>query len=298
MDPNSSVRKTCLGENIIDLSSEKTKGHGDWNSPKYQDTVNSGEAYDDEINLGKEENMVLNEFAVKLCLDHEVKCGHKVVKKELIVALRGEIYFVKFIINPEEDDVQPGVVLGSSRETEKINDDSDLLNKRKQLKKYQMIYSDMGPSLSTEKLLTHEEAAREALTIDICQRFAIPEEESPVIETMAYSNKYKKILDEVYDEVIWKAFGGNTRNLGSFGEETDNTIDIHQHLSRISTQRLETAHKIHVTLSQIPQYAEIQITSSENAHHQEERTKGLLLEEYGAIAAKMTKKRLKTKLVL
>ncbi|GJY57644.1 hypothetical protein Tco_0456759 [Tanacetum coccineum] len=44
--------------------------------------------------------------------------------------------------------------------------------------------------------------------------------------------------------------------------------------------------------------AEIQITSSENAHHQEERTKGLLLEEYGAIAAKMRKKRLKTKLVL
>ncbi|GKB86404.1 hypothetical protein Tco_0958676 [Tanacetum coccineum] len=74
-------------------------------------------------------------------------------------------------------------------------------NKRKQLKKYQMIYSDIGPSLSTEKLLTHEEAAREALAIDICKRFAIPEEESPVIETMTYSNKYKKILDEIYDEV-------------------------------------------------------------------------------------------------
>ncbi|GJV47541.1 hypothetical protein Tco_1437753 [Tanacetum coccineum] len=45
--------------------------------------------------------------------------------------------------------------------------------------------------------------------------------------------------------------------------------------------------------------AEIQITSLENAQsHQEERTKGLLLEEYGAIAAKMRKKRLKTKLVL
>ncbi|GKA72884.1 hypothetical protein Tco_0779100 [Tanacetum coccineum] len=34
--------------------------------------------------------------------------------KELIVALRGEIYFVKFIINPEEDDIEPGVVLGRS----------------------------------------------------------------------------------------------------------------------------------------------------------------------------------------
>nr|GEY97315.1 UBN2 domain-containing protein [Tanacetum cinerariifolium] len=45
--------------------------------------------------------------------------------------------------------------------------------------------------------------------------------------------------------------------------------------------------------------AEIQITSSDNAQsHQEARTKGLLLEEQEAIAAKMRKKILKTKLVL
>nr|GEW55078.1 hypothetical protein [Tanacetum cinerariifolium] len=254
VDPNSSVGKTCIGENITEISSEKAKGHRDWNSPKYHDTTNSRgkkemkalifhkidtkvisdryvalcavnglEAYDGQINLGIEENMISNEFAVKLCLDHEVKCRHKVVKKELIVALRGEIYFVKFIINPEEDDVDPGVVLGrsfmhltkgitdfgngtikiypkldpfldSSREEEKIVDDWDLLlddlnfgdildikgvevppfvckmgknsrNTRKQLKKYQLIYSDM--------------------------------EERPAIETMAYNNKYKKILDGI-----------------------------------------------------------------------------------------------------
>ncbi|GJY93516.1 hypothetical protein Tco_0509298 [Tanacetum coccineum] len=40
---------------------------------------------------------------------------------------------------------------------------------------------------------------------------------------------------------IWKAFGGNTRDLGSFGEETDKTMDLHQHLSRLCSQRLETA---------------------------------------------------------
>ncbi|GKD81088.1 hypothetical protein Tco_1347927 [Tanacetum coccineum] len=141
MDPSSSVGKTCLGENIIEISSDKAEGHGDWNSPEFLDTSNSGgkketkamvfhkmdteeisdrfvepcfvnglEAYDGEINLTVEENMISNEFAVKLCLDHNVKRGNKVVKKELIVALRGEIYFVKFILNPEEDDVEPGVV--------------------------------------------------------------------------------------------------------------------------------------------------------------------------------------------
>nr|GEX96385.1 hypothetical protein [Tanacetum cinerariifolium] len=143
---------------MIEISSEKAEGHGDWNSPEYQNTTSSGrkketkaiifhkikteeisdgyvapcfvnrlEAYDGEINLGIEENMISNEFAVKLCLDHEVKCGNKVVKKELIVALRGEIYFVKFIINPEENDVKPWIVLDSYGEEEKIGDDWDLL---------------------------------------------------------------------------------------------------------------------------------------------------------------------------
>ncbi|GJY80187.1 hypothetical protein Tco_0492938 [Tanacetum coccineum] len=39
----------------------------------------------------------------------------------------------------------------------------------------------------------------------------------------------------VYDEVfsIWKEFGGNTRDLGSFGEETDKTTDLHQNLLKI-----------------------------------------------------------------
>ncbi|GJR38399.1 hypothetical protein Tco_1214083 [Tanacetum coccineum] len=145
MDPSSSVGKTCLGENVIEKSSDKAEGHGDWNSLEYLDTSNSGgkketktmvfhkmeteeisdrfvapcfvnelEAYDGEINLGVEENMILNEFAVKLCLDHKVKSGNKVVKMELIVTLRGVIYFVKFILNPEEGDVEPRVVFGRS----------------------------------------------------------------------------------------------------------------------------------------------------------------------------------------
>ncbi|GJU14117.1 hypothetical protein Tco_1136513 [Tanacetum coccineum] len=72
------------------------------------------EAYDGEINHGVEENMISNEYEINLCLEHEVKRGNKVVKKELIIALRGEIYFVKFIINLEEDDVEPVVIFGRS----------------------------------------------------------------------------------------------------------------------------------------------------------------------------------------
>ncbi|GKB27549.1 hypothetical protein Tco_0866950, partial [Tanacetum coccineum] len=43
---------------------------------------------------------------------------------------------------------------------------------------------------------------------------------------------------------IWKAFGRNTRDLDSFEQETDKTTNLHQHLSRISTQKLETASQI------------------------------------------------------
>ncbi|GJT27278.1 agenet domain-containing protein [Tanacetum coccineum] len=42
------------------------------------------EAYDGEINLEHDKNLISNEFAAKLCLEHEVKNGEKVVK-ELIL---------------------------------------------------------------------------------------------------------------------------------------------------------------------------------------------------------------------
>nr|GEY10367.1 hypothetical protein [Tanacetum cinerariifolium] len=76
--------------------------------------VNGLEAYDGEVNLEFDENLISNKFTVKLCLDYEVKKGKKLFKKELIISLKGELYFVKFIINPEEDDFKPGVILGRS----------------------------------------------------------------------------------------------------------------------------------------------------------------------------------------
>ncbi|GJT94918.1 hypothetical protein Tco_1090436 [Tanacetum coccineum] len=39
------------------------------------------------------------------------------------------------------------------------------------------------------------------------------------------------VFDEVFS--IWKAFGGNTRDLGSFGEETNKTTDLHQNPLKI-----------------------------------------------------------------
>nr|GEU41202.1 putative reverse transcriptase domain-containing protein [Tanacetum cinerariifolium] len=190
------------------------------------------EDYDAEINLGVEENMISNEHVVKLCLEHEVKRGNKMVKKELIVALKGEIYFVEFIINLEEDDVEPEVIFGrlflrmtkaitdfrvgtitiypdiypfleETEEKEKSNDDWDhLLDSN----------IDDVPLLGEEGLLPfvcrmgkcshNKKRAIENLNFfyqDIGTSSSAGEEERPIIETMAYHDKYKKILD-----VVWK----------------------------------------------------------------------------------------------
>ncbi|GKD60396.1 hypothetical protein Tco_1297905 [Tanacetum coccineum] len=143
----------------------------------------------------------------------------------------GEFYFVKFIINLEEDDVEPSVILGRSfmrlakgisdfgngiiaihpeldpfldnfEETEKFEDDWDHLLDIDFRDIPEIDEAGLPLFLSNGKPLTQKEAAREALAIDICKRFSILEEERPVIETLAYSDKYKKILDGIVMDKI------------------------------------------------------------------------------------------------
>ncbi|GJU78331.1 hypothetical protein Tco_1275401 [Tanacetum coccineum] len=178
-----------------------------------------------------------------------------VVKKELIVALKGELYFVKFIINPKEDDVEPGVIFGrsfmrlvngivdfgsgvitvypeedpfedDSEKTEKSMDDWDQLlafnfddipqldgeelspfvckmgksshNKKRAMENLNLFYPYIRTSSSTGRHLTQEEAAKVALAIRISQKVALLEEVKPVLKTMAYHDKYKKVLDEIW----------------------------------------------------------------------------------------------------
>ncbi|GJY84766.1 retrovirus-related pol polyprotein from transposon TNT 1-94 [Tanacetum coccineum] len=61
-----------------------------------------------------------------------------------------------------------------------------------------LFYQDVGPSSSAEYHLTQEEEEKEALAIMINQMYELLEEERPVIETMAYNDKYKQILDEIW----------------------------------------------------------------------------------------------------
>ncbi|GJU31882.1 retrovirus-related pol polyprotein from transposon TNT 1-94 [Tanacetum coccineum] len=214
------------------IASEKVKGHGDWDAPEYTDTagskekkvtkalsfykmetdevseryitpcfVNGLDAYDGEINLAFDENLISNEFMVKLCLDYKVKKRNKVLKKELIVALRGELYFVKFIINPKEDDVEPGVIVGRSF-MRLVNGIVDFGRGD------HTVYPEQDPfkddSEKTKKSMddSTKEATKEALALRISQRFVLLEEVRLVLETMAYNDKYKKVLDDIWKDKV------------------------------------------------------------------------------------------------
>ncbi|GKB47793.1 ribonuclease H-like domain-containing protein [Tanacetum coccineum] len=70
------------------------------------------------------------------------------------------------------------------------------------MENFNLIYQDIGPSTSAGRHLTQEEAAKEEFAFRISQRYALLEEERHVIETMAYNDKYKKILDEIWKDKV------------------------------------------------------------------------------------------------
>ncbi|GJR27024.1 hypothetical protein Tco_1103256 [Tanacetum coccineum] len=256
MDSNSSIGRICLGEDNRVSVHDGIESHGEWETPECQDTtcsqekkeakaftfyrmetkelseryvapcfVNGLEAYDGEINLEQDKNLISNEFAINLCLEHKDDIEPGVILGRSFMRLtKGIADFRNGVITiyPELDPF-----LDNSEEIEKSKDDWELIldgidfadipdigkaglpsfsckmgksakNKRRLFENQQINYFYEGPSLNNGKPLTQEEAAREAIAIDIYKRFSILEEARPVIETMAYSDKYKKILDNIF----------------------------------------------------------------------------------------------------
>ncbi|GJX63029.1 hypothetical protein Tco_0295929 [Tanacetum coccineum] len=138
--------------------------------------VNGLEAYDGEINLGVEENMISNEYAF------------------YYMGLEPIIYTKSLIVNP---------FLEETKEEEKSNDDWDHLLD---------FNIDDVPLLGEEglppfickmrKSVRNKKRAMENLNFsyqDIGTQLHPP---VPIIETMAYHDKYKKILDEVWKDKV------------------------------------------------------------------------------------------------
>nr|GEU71538.1 hypothetical protein [Tanacetum cinerariifolium] len=155
MDSNSSLGKICLGDDVIVISSDKVEGSGDWNSSEYQDTagskgknvmnafsfykietdevseryispcfVNGLEAYDGEINLAFNENLISNEYVVKLCLDHKVEPG-VILGRPFMRLAKGIVDFRNGVITIY---LEPDLFEDDSEKTKKSPDDWDQLH--------------------------------------------------------------------------------------------------------------------------------------------------------------------------
>nr|GEW21417.1 reverse transcriptase domain-containing protein [Tanacetum cinerariifolium] len=224
-------------ENNQGYLDECIKNKEQWKGPEFQDNAASGEkkenkvftfdmmkekseryltpcyvvglqSYDGEVNLEHERNLISNEFEVELCLEYEEKNRENLVKRELLVSLKGEFYFLKFIINPEVGDVEPSVILGRSflrlakgivefgngiltiyPDTTIFDDDSS-----DDLETYLLIE---GPLLTVNRVLTRDELSKEEPEKDLWERIMILSEKRPMIETLKYSDQYKKLFDSV-----------------------------------------------------------------------------------------------------
>ncbi|GJV55953.1 hypothetical protein Tco_1456958 [Tanacetum coccineum] len=81
------------------------------------------------------------------------------------------------------------------------------------------------------------------------------EDESIEVDEVVNIKEYKSHpLEQVIENLnqrTYLAFRGNAHDLGSFGEETEKTTDIHQHFSRLCSQDARDAVTIHpMTMSQ------------------------------------------------
>nr|GEW40886.1 hypothetical protein [Tanacetum cinerariifolium] len=168
--------------------------------------VNGLEAYDGEINLGVEENMISNEYAVKLCLEREVKRGSKVAKKELIVALRETKeeeksnddwdHFLDFNI----DDVP---LLGEGLPPFVCKIGKNSRSEKRAMENLNFFYQDVGTSSLTGGHLTQKEAAKEAIVIRMgCH--------GEIDDMLKFRLREARSDEEIFTSVAWiRAFNIN-----------------------------------------------------------------------------------------
>ncbi|GJW52029.1 DNA-directed DNA polymerase [Tanacetum coccineum] len=213
MDPNSSLRNICLGDDVIVISSDKAKGLGDWNSLEYQDTA---------VSKGKEVINGLSFYRMETDeITERVTLGRSFLRLSRgIVDFGNGVITIYHELDPFEDDFE---------KTGKSSDDWDQLldfnfddvpksreelspfickmgksnrTKKRAMETFNLFYHDVGPSAPVGRHLTQEESEKEELAIRISQRYALLEEERHVIETMAYNDKYKMILDEIWKDKV------------------------------------------------------------------------------------------------
>nr|GFA39711.1 hypothetical protein [Tanacetum cinerariifolium] len=121
--------------------------------------VNGLEAYDGDVNLEFDKNLISNKFAVKLCLDYESSNDWD------------QSLDFNFDDVPKFGEELPPFIC----KMEKSNH-----NKKRTMENLNLFYQDIGLSSSAGSHLTQKEAKKEALAVMINQKFTLLEEERHV----------------------------------------------------------------------------------------------------------------------
>ncbi|GKD29451.1 reverse transcriptase domain-containing protein [Tanacetum coccineum] len=117
MDRNSSIEQFGLGSNEQSSLIDDTESMGDWDAPYQCNTAKGKEMIKTKEFIYyrmKTEGKSESNLAARLFLKLKDKRRDKVVVRKLLVIIKGEVYHVKFIVNPNEGDSTPGIVLGMS----------------------------------------------------------------------------------------------------------------------------------------------------------------------------------------
>ncbi|GKE46543.1 hypothetical protein Tco_1477801, partial [Tanacetum coccineum] len=190
--------------------------------------VNGLYASDEEINLEKNDNLISNDYAVKLCIEYEVRKGKKLVKKESFLRSANEVVNFGEGTITIQPDFDPFLLSSDEEKSSNLDDLETLLdfdfdeapqietdlpplvykmgkgsrNKKKVMENIMYFNNGAGPSSSFGTPLTQEEAKKRVLAKNISMRYEILQEVRPIIETLAYSDKYRKLLDEIWADKV------------------------------------------------------------------------------------------------
>ncbi|GJS71657.1 hypothetical protein Tco_0704498 [Tanacetum coccineum] len=157
--------------------------------------VNGLYASDGEINLEKNDNLISNDYAVKLCLIIRLERRKKIKLKKKNTNLDDLETLLDFDFDeaPQTETDLPPLVCKMGKGSR---------NKKKVMENIMYFNNGTGPSSSFGTPLTQGEAEKRALAHNIGMRYEILEEVRPVIETLAHSDKYKKLLDEIWADKV------------------------------------------------------------------------------------------------
>ncbi|GJZ40354.1 ribonuclease H-like domain-containing protein [Tanacetum coccineum] len=197
------------GKDVIEISSDQNEGSGDWDLPEYKDTTGSG---------GKKEpeTLVFHKMYTKEDIDRPfLRFANAVVNfGEETITIHPD--FDPFLLssneekNPNLDDLETLLEFDFDEAPQTKTDLPPLVckmgkgsrNKKKVMENIMYFKNGTGPSTSVGIPLTQEEAEKRALAHNISMRYEILEEVRPVIETLTYSDKYKKLLDEIWADKV------------------------------------------------------------------------------------------------